>query len=167
VNVQFRPWRIPEGRPSISEPVLSTLDAEHATKLLLRKLDEIPGLEKFVRQNTNIAVNLLCRGARENTRPFTDCFFGLAKMVIRADGSLYPCFRMAAEQNPEFKCGNLLTDSPLRIALRSLYAEAVSAREACVPQPETCLFCVFNNLFEDSISAKISPDPASGGDFFF
>jgi phosphohistidine swiveling domain-containing protein/MoaA/NifB/PqqE/SkfB family radical SAM enzyme len=167
LNVQFRPWRAPTGRPSIQERILSDADIEQATLILLRHLEQDCFIEQFTRQNTNIAVNLLCGGARERVKSFSECFFGLAKTVVRADGSLYPCFRMAATSAPLFSCGNILVDTPLSIALKELYVTLFSVRQTCVLDYDKCLFCVFNNSLEIGLANKFEPRPELGGDYFF
>jgi pyruvate,water dikinase len=166
-NVQFRPWRVPTGRPSVKERILSRRDIQDAAAVLSGYLEDDSFLGSFIRQNTNIAVNLLCGGARETAMPFSECFFGLAKTVVRADGSLYPCFRVAAQEDPLFYCGNVITDTPLKIALRELYVTAVSVRQTCVPDHDKCLFCVFNNMLEDGIAGKSQPTLELAGDYFF
>jgi sulfatase maturation enzyme AslB (radical SAM superfamily) len=166
-NIQFRPRRAPTGRPSIKERILSEGEAEQAAAYLIDLIEEDSFMREFVRQHTNVAVNLLCGGAREQVRPFSDCLFGLAKTVIRADGSLYPCFRVAAARDPSFYCGNVLTDTPLTIALSELYVAAVSTRQICVPAHEQCLFCVFNNLLEDGLRGDAQPKPELAGEYFF
>jgi MoaA/NifB/PqqE/SkfB family radical SAM enzyme len=167
LNVQFRPFRVPTGRPSIQERILSDRDIERAAAKLVEAVDRDSFLKAFVQNNTNIAVNLLCGGAREHIRPFAECVFGLAKTVIRADGSLYPCFRMAAQKRAPFYCGNILTDAPLEIALRELYVAASSVPQLCVPEHDKCLFCVFNNLLEEGLSAGLEPEPELAGRYFF
>jgi hypothetical protein len=166
-NVQFRPRRAPTGRPSIKERILSQEEVKEAAAHLLGLVEADCFMWDFVRQHTNVAVNLLCGGAREQVRPFSACFFGLAKTVVRADGSLYPCFRAAAARDPSFYCGNVLTDAPLTIALRELYVAAVSTRQICVPAYEQCLFCVFNNLLEEGVRGAARPNPELAGEHFF
>ena len=150
-NIQFRPWRPPAGRPSISERILSHRDIEEASAILLEIVERDSFLEQFVQENTNVAVNLLCGGAREALAPFSECYFGLAKIVIRADGTLYPCFRVSAQEDPLFYSGSILQDPPLKIALRELYVAAHSVKQECIPEHEKCLFCVFNNMLQDGI----------------
>jgi radical SAM protein with 4Fe4S-binding SPASM domain len=166
-NIQFRPWRMPTGRPSVRERILSDKDIEEAIVVLFDYVERDSFLEQFIRQNTNIAVNLVCGGARETAEPFSECFFGLAKTVVRADGSLYPCFRVAAQEQPEFYCGNIATDPPLKIALRELYVSAVSVQQICVPDYDQCLFCIFNNMLEDSSGDRSQPKPELAEDYFF
>lgn len=166
-NIQFRPWRPPRGRPSVKEHTLSQGDVDRAAAVLLEYVDSDSFLEQFVKQNTNIAVNLLCAGARETAQPFSECFFGLAKTVIRADGSLYPCFRTAAREDPLFYQGNLLRDSPSEIALRELHVATSTTRRTCVPEYDKCLFCVFNNILEKGIAGKLRASSELAGDYFF
>jgi len=158
---------MPVGRPSIQERILSKEDINQAADILLSYVDQDPAIEAFTRQNTNIAVNLLCGGAREQVEPFSECFFGLAKTVVRADGSLYPCFRMAASRDRRFYCGNILEDSPLKIALRELYIFLSSVRQICIPEYDKCLFCVFNNALEVGLTGKFQLNQALAGDYFF
>jgi radical SAM protein with 4Fe4S-binding SPASM domain len=167
LNVQFRPWRMPTGRPSIQEKILSREDVAFAANTLFSYIDQDPFIEQFTRQNTNIAVNLLCGGAREKVKPFSDCFFGLAKLVVRADGSIYPCFRMAANQDERFYCGNILEDSPLKIALRSLHVIVDSVHQVCTSEFDKCLFCVFNNALESGLTGRVQLDQKLVGDYFF
>lgn len=167
LNVQFRPWRMPVGRPSITERILSNEDIERSSLLLLKEIEADPYIEKFTRQNTNIAVNLLCGGAREHVQPFSECYFGLAKTVVRAEGSLYPCFRMAATRDPEFCCGNILHEDPLDIALKEIYISLFSVQKACVPEYDKCLFCVFNNALEVGLIKTPQTQPELLGDYFF
>jgi radical SAM protein with 4Fe4S-binding SPASM domain len=166
-NIQFRPWRSPLGKPMITERILSSEDVENACAILFRNIDQDKFLERFVRENTNIAVNLLCGGAREMVHPFSECYFGLAKTVIRADGSLYPCFRTAASRDPLFYLGNIIADTPQRIALRELYVTTTSTKKICAPNHERCLLCVFNNLLEKGIESKHRPMPDIIEDYFF
>jgi radical SAM protein with 4Fe4S-binding SPASM domain len=166
-NIQFRPWRPPAGNPSIRSHVLSRNDAERAAATLLNYAEQDGYFERFVRRNTNIAVNLLCRGARDAVTPFSECLFSLAKTVVRADGSLYPCFRMAAQENRSFYFGNILRDLPLKIALRELYVAASITQQVCVPEYERCLFCVFNNTLEVGVRREFELPPELVDDFFF
>jgi MoaA/NifB/PqqE/SkfB family radical SAM enzyme len=166
-NVQFRPWRPPTGRPSIQEKILSPQDIEEAAGVLLSHVRRDSYLEEFARCNTNIAVNLMCGGARESIEPFTECFFGLAKTVIRADGSLYPCFRVAAHRDSRFNCGSILADAPLTIALRELHVHISSVESVCLPEHHKCLFCVFNDMFERGIADAKPPTPELAGEYFF
>jgi len=166
-NIQFRPWRMPIGDPSINERILSHSDIEESSSILLSYIDRDNSLESFIRENTNIAVNLICGGAREKVEPFSECYFGLAKTVVRANGDLYPCFRSAASRDPNFYCGNILTDTSLKIALRELYVSIFSTQKICVPNNEKCLFCVFNNIFENAIANKSKPMQVLAGDYFF
>jgi pyruvate,water dikinase len=166
-NIQFRPWRPPVGNPSIRSHVLSQIDAERAAATLLNYAEKDGYFERFVRRNTNIAVNLLCRGARDAVTPFSECLFSLAKTVVRADGSLYPCFRMAAQEDRSFYFGNILRDSPLKIALRELYVATSITQQVCVPEYERCLFCVFNNILETGVRCKFELPPELVDDFFF
>jgi phosphohistidine swiveling domain-containing protein/sulfatase maturation enzyme AslB (radical SAM superfamily) len=167
LNVQFRPWRVPTGRPSIQERILSDGDIEQASAILLNHIEQDSFVEQFARHNTNIAVNLLCGGAREKVELFSECLFGLAKTVVRANGSLYPCFRMAASSDPQFYCGNILVDRPLKIALKELYITLFSARQVCVFDYAKCLFCVFNNALDAGLTGKSQPRPELTGDYFF
>jgi rifampicin phosphotransferase len=167
LNIQFRPWRIPVGHPSIQEHILSDWDIKQAATILFRYIEQDHFLEQFTRNNTNIAVNLLCGGAREGVKPFSECFFGLAKTVIRTDGSLYPCFRMGASKDSLFYCGNILTDTLLSIALRELYVAMFSAQQICVPDYDKCFFCIFNNALEAGINNQIQPEQELAGDYFF
>jgi len=166
-NIQFRPWRQANGKPLITEHTLSSKDIEKACLILFRYIDQSPFLEHFIRDNTNIAANLLCGGAREEVKPFSECYFGLAKTVIRADGGLFPCFRTAACRDPQFYSGNIITDNSQKIALRELYLSIISARQICAPNHMGCLLCVFNNLLEESIETGYSPIPDVIGDYFF
>ncbi len=166
-NIQFRPWRSPIGQPSIRDRIISKKDIAAAEEFTLALVQSDPFLEKFIRQNTNLAINLLCGGAREKVEHFSECFVGLAKAVIRADGSVYPCFRVAAERNPNFLAGNILHDSSESIALKSLYVITKSVQTICVPEFDKCLFCVFNNIIESNLNQTFDLPPAIAGDYFF
>lgn len=166
-SIQFRPWRMPVGRPAINEQVLSEQDIEDAAVNLFKLIEHDPCLEEFIRQNTNIAVNLLCAGAREKVYPFSECYFGLAKTVVRANGALYPCFRVAAAEEMDFYCGNIISDTALKVALRELYVHIVSVKKVCIPEFEKCLFCVFNNMLESGLKTKIQIQQEITEDYFF
>jgi radical SAM protein with 4Fe4S-binding SPASM domain len=155
------------GRPSIKERILSDNDIEQASEILLEYTERDAYVEQFARQNTNIAINLLCGGARENVKPFAECYFGLAKTVVRADGTLYPCFRMAATRDSLFSFGNILLDTPLSIALKELYVTLFSVQQICVPEHDKCLFCVFNNALETGLTGRHEPSPELAGEYFF
>lgn len=167
LNIQFRPWRPPTGCPSIAQCILSKNDASKATSSLLQMVGHDDYLRRFVQNNTNIAVNLICRGARENAKPFSECYFGLAKTVIRADGSLFPCFRVAAENNPLFYCGNILEDSSSRISLKELHVAITTRQQMCFQEHEQCLFCAFNNLLEDGVLGGLCANAELAGEYFF
>ena len=167
LNIQFRPWRAPTGRPSIKERILSSKDIDEASAILFNHMEQDSTLEQFIQQNTNIAVNLLCGGAREKVKPFSECLFGLAKTVIRANGSLYPCFRVAASEEPLFYCGNITADEPLKIALKELYVTIVSVKQICIPEYDKCLFCVFNDMLEAGLASETPPWCEFREDFFF
>jgi len=166
-NIQFRPWRPPTGAPGITEQIISSKDVDMASRILFDNIDQDKSLERFIKENTNIAVNLLCRGAREIVYPFSECYFGLAKTVIRADGSLYPCFRKAAGKDLQFYYGNIITDNYQKIALRELYVLASSARKICAFDHDKCLLCLFNNILEKAIVDGTRPAPDAVGDYFF
>lgn len=166
-SIQFRPWRLPIGNPAINERILSQQDIEDAALDLFHRIEQEPFLEQFIRRNTNIAVNLLCGGAREKVSPFSECYFGLAKSVIRANGSIYPCFRVAADHKRDFYCGNIVSDTALKIALRELYVHIYSAKNICTPNYESCLFCVFNNMLEHGARYKPEIQQGVAGDYFF
>ncbi len=166
-NIQFRPWRMPTGSPSINERILSQQDIEEASAILFSCIEQDNSLVQFIRQNTNIAVNLLCGGAREEVDPFSECYFGLAKTVVRANGDLYPCFRMAAAEDSEFYCGNIIADTPLKIALKELYVSIFSAKKICVPDYKKCLLCIFNNILEKTITYKSFTRRLFAEDYFF
>ena len=74
---------------------------------------------------------------------------------------------MAASEDPSFYCGNILTDPPLKIALKELYVNIFSVKQLCVPDYEKCLFCVFNNMLENAIAHKSRLSPVLAGDYFF
>lgn len=166
-NIQFRPWRPPIGKPSIKDYILSPSDADSSAQALFQEIQRNPGLEGFIKNNTNIAVNLLCRGSREKADIFSECLFGLAKNVVRADGSVFPCFRVAAERDSAFCLGNLIFDPPEKIALRGLYINAVISKQVCTAEPNTCLFCVYNNILEKNLSQEPSLSQEVLEDFFF
>jgi len=166
-NIQFRPWRKPTGRPAINEQILSQEEIDDATTDLLSRLEKNQISEQFIKLNTNIAANLLCGGARENIDPFSECFYGLAKSVIRANGTLYPCFRVAATESADFNCGNIISDSPLKIALNELFVHIYSVKSICKSHHDKCLFCVFNNMLEQGIETNLRNNPESSGDYFF
>ncbi len=166
-NIQFRPWRSPIGRPGITEHVITNSDVETIFSDLDLRMKRNPDLRKFARGHTNIASNLLSRGAREQAEEFSECFIGLTKAVVRANGDLFPCFRMAADFEPHFHEGNILNDSKLAIALKQIFIQAVSAREHCIPAGTQCLFTVFNNMLEKGLSHGVKPPAEVKGDYFF
>jgi sulfatase maturation enzyme AslB (radical SAM superfamily) len=166
-NIHFRPWRSPLGRPSINEHTVTKKEVEETFLDIKARMEASPQLEEFIRNHTNVAVNLIVRGVREQIVSFPECYLGLAKTVVRADGSIYPCFRVAARTNAAFSSGNIISDSPERIALRELYIHAVPVRERCITKPEKCLFFVFNNLLDRGLAGKLQPDPDVATDYFF
>ena len=166
-NIQFRPWRSPLGQPSINEHTVTKKEVEETFLDIKACMEASPQLEEFIRNHTNVAVNLIVRGVREQIVSFPECYLGLAKTVVRADGSMYPCFRVAARTNAAFSSGNIISDSPERIALRELYIHAVPIRERCIPEPEKCLFAVFNNLLDRGLAGKLQSDPDVATDYFF
>ncbi len=166
-NIQLRPWRSPVGRPSINEHTITNKDVEDTFRNIQARIAAFPELEEFIRTHTNIAVNLLVRGAREQIEPFPECYFGLAKVVVRADGTLYPCFRVAARSDQSFCAGNIISDAPEKIALRQLYIHTATIPAQCLPEPEKCLFAVFNNILDRGISGNLRADPEVREDYFF
>jgi sulfatase maturation enzyme AslB (radical SAM superfamily) len=167
VNVQFRPWQPPVGKHDITMRAISEDAYENAGSMLLRLVSKDEFAHNFVKKNTNIAVNLLCRGAHDSVKPFSQCYFGLAKTVVRADGTLYPCFRKAALRDSTFCFGNVLTDAPSTIALNQAYVFLKSVKESCVPAHKSCFLCVFNNIIEEGMAGHIQPDFAVYDDYFF
>lgn len=166
-NIQFRPWRDPEGRHPIDEPTLETADVNMATDALLESVAADPSLAQFLHEHTNLATNLLCAGARLGLEPFSECLVGLAKVVVRADGSLYPCFGVAARNLTAMQCGNLVSDDAEHIALRMLEVMASRAPAKCAASFQHCLFCAFNNLLDRGARGTLTPDPRLREDFFF
>jgi len=166
-NIQFRPWRAPTGSSSISEHIITQSDVESTYNHLENFAKKDDSLKDFIHKHTNLAVNLLCRGARENIKPFTNCLFGLAKVVVRADGSLYPCFRVAANQSIDFCFGNILHDSPQKISLNALHVLSSNIEKFCTSKYDRCLFCVFNNLLENGIKMEDQALSNISGDYFF
>jgi MoaA/NifB/PqqE/SkfB family radical SAM enzyme len=166
LNMQFRPWRDPSRSVAITDRVLSKFEANKAAEELIRLTNDDPFLSTFVQRNTNIAINLLCGGARWGVKPFSECYFGLAKAVVRADGSVYPCFDKAARRDRSFRCGDAVHETALSIALRALYVAAVPARDHCSLAPEQCLFCTFNNILESHLAGS-RPAVAVPPDMFF
>lgn len=167
VNIQFRPWRSPGVDAKITDRVLTDGQINALSIGLLERTVDHHRLKTFVKENTNLAVNVLSGGARRGTRPFSQCYVGLAKIVVRADGSLYPCFRVAALEDERFVCGNVITDTARSIAekMKGVFLNQIPS--LCFREHERCLFCNFNNLMEDHIHGDQAPADVPECDFFF
>jgi rifampicin phosphotransferase len=165
-NIQFRPWRDPVDCKPIDVPVLAPEDVRSTEKALSDAVRD-ESFRRFVHDHTNLATNLLCAGAREGITSFSECLVGMAKLVVRANGTVFPCFGMAAKNDPAMACGNIMRDDPETVGLRLLHVLASEAPTRCPPKYRHCLFAMFNNLLERGLADVEKPDSRLADQYFF
>ena len=90
-----------------------------------------------------------------NTHPpheFSRCYYSQTFRIVRANGDLRPCFIRVIE--PDFKLGNIITDSLEAIALNTLY---IGARRKPHCDSLGCCQCHVNYTFEQGLKGSLKP----------
>jgi MoaA/NifB/PqqE/SkfB family radical SAM enzyme len=151
VNIQYRPLRNDPLR--YDEPFAEAITAAQISEAAAA-VQELAGsseeLKAFLRNQTNITAVL-----GGNTHPpheFSRCYYSQTFRIVRANGDLRPCFVRVVE--PDFRLGNIITDSMETIALNTLY---VGARRKPHCDSLGCCQCHVNYTFEQGLNGSLQP----------
>jgi sulfatase maturation enzyme AslB (radical SAM superfamily) len=80
------------------------------------------------------------------------CYYSETFRIVRANGDLWPCFVRVAE--PDFRLGNIISDSLETIALNTLY---IAARRKPHCDSLGCCQCHVNYTFEQGLIGGLMP----------
>ncbi len=154
VNIQYRPLRRDPYR--YDRPFTEAVDEgdiARAVADVLELADSSPEMARFLREQTNVTAVL--GGNSHPPHGFTRCHYSQTFTIVRANGDLRPCFIRVTE--PDFVLGNLLTDTPQRIALNTLYVGA-ARKPHC--DADGCRQCHVNYTFEKGLLGEMAPSTA-------
>ncbi len=151
VNIQYRPLRRDPHR--YDEPfteAITTAQIQEAVEQVRELAGTSEEMKAFLRNQTNVTAVL-----GGNTHPpheFSRCYYSQTFRIVRANGDLRPCFVRVIE--PDFKLGNIITDSLETIALNTLY---IAARRKPHCDSLGCCQCHVNYTFEQGLKGNLQP----------
>jgi sulfatase maturation enzyme AslB (radical SAM superfamily) len=151
VNIQYRPLRrYPWNSHRPFAEAITDQDIRRTVSQVVELGKQSPEMEAFLREQTNITAVL-----GGNTHPpheFSRCYYSQTFKIVRANGDLRPCFIRVTE--PDFLLGNIVRDSPERIALNTLY---VAAKRISGCSARGCRQCHVNYVFEQGLAGRMQP----------
>ncbi|MEZ4300966.1 MAG: radical SAM protein [Polyangiaceae bacterium] len=178
VNLQFRPTcgiescECPSENYSAEKDRLLTPDLtpswaderRRQTALLTERMDRDPGFRSFVETQTNF----LSREVHEpvpKVGAFHQCTLALLRVLLRADGTMYPCVMKASQRHAPV--ANLLVDNAAQI-LAGMRRYFELREGACRGQRDCCNIDGVKNVYlEEALEGALSGLPVPDSDPFF
>lgn len=156
-GIEFRP-AYPDPLSNDNSLVVSKDDIEKVKKEIDSFSKE---LKEFAETKTNYR-EIFKGNSRIEPHDFSKCFVSLAYKLIRADGSIYPCFVLAG--NRKYVMGNILDSPPMDIAKNQGKFYNCCTEYCC---GKNCRVNYKNEIFETAIKTNEFKKDVPKDDYFF
>jgi len=135
--------------------------------LLFGNLTYFPWWQKFIKQRVNLNHNEFFNYI--TTKPiFRNCYLSLIRILVKSDGSVYPCVMKASNGNKAFV--NILKDQNYKNKLISSQRKYYSLKQnLCVGSNVCCRIDGYKNELIEKAIDEATPfaKPSTNSDYFF